>query len=137
MLTLADEDQFLHTTNGSAATFQNERVKNLNSIFNDRREIAFVLEVTTGAVAPGVNATTDFFFATPDVPGYTPAQLATAAEQYTLALPDTANTKAIYVVPNVRCIGPYVTSWFGFSAMDSGATVEIKRRLRSNPSSRT
>lgn len=109
----------------------------LKSQYDDRREISFVLEVTTGATAPGASKTLTFNFATVGRPGngtaYTAAELDTASEVYNFTLPNTTNTRAVFVVPNARAVAPNANYWFDLTAMDSGATLSVRVSAYSNP----
>lgn len=109
----------------------------LKQIYDDRREISFTVEVTTGSTAPGSSKTLTFNFATVGRPGngtpYTAAELDTASEVYAFALPTTSNTRAVYVVPNARCVAPNANYWFDLTALSAGATLSVLVTAYSNP----
>lgn len=109
----------------------------LSQIYDDRRELGIVIEVTTGGTAPGASKTLTFNFATVGRPAngtpYTAAQLDTASETYSFTLPNAADTRSVFVVPNARAIAPYLNYWFNLSALDSGATLAVDVQVYSNP----
>ena len=135
MINLRDKSTFSFTAAGGTGLHLTQL--QMMSIYDDRREISAVIEVTTGSTAPGSTKNLTFKFASVNRPNngvaYTAAELATAAEIYTMALPNATNTRAVYVVPNFKSVAQFLNYWFDCDALTAGATLSVVVSINSNP----
>ncbi len=89
----------------------------LNTVFNRGELVGLLIETVTKVAAPGTAQVISVFYAFANRTDRTPAQLATAAAQYDLAL-DTGgvDTRCVYNLPIVYQGGRYLHVWFTSTA---------------------
>lgn len=104
-------------------------VIDLDTIYNGGDKVAIEVEALTNGVAPGagVNLTLNYAFSSRK--DDTVAELSTAAAQQAMVLPNSTNTKRVYLAP-VSFIGArYLHIWFDHDALAAGATVTVTSQV--------
>ncbi len=112
---------------GSNQVQVKQQAIDLNTVFNRGELVGILIETVNKVAAPGVSKNVNVFYAFSNYENRVPAELATAAAEYAMALANSgAGTRRTYSLPIIYQGGRYLHIWFTSDTFtDGSAQVEI------------